>query len=227
MLCGLSRLSGRSLIATSVIFGAAAIIVGLFPRVTGNSLIPSCGDKPCYTLQYPSEPELRFMISVAILAPWLNFFLVPKMLQRSTKSKTLFSYLAGIQFGLGLLMSGMADPVKVVRFFALFTEPSKFDPSLALMFPFAIGPSLLGYLITKPTQPPSNGGREKPTLAESWVLHQLTVADIDWRFVVGGIIFGVGFGLTGACPGPSILRLVLQPLWGAAWMSGYILGNII
>ncbi|KAJ9265716.1 hypothetical protein DTO212C5_6571 [Paecilomyces variotii] len=233
MLCGLSRLSPRSLIATSIFF-TTALLTANFATGTSSSIIPACpGGVPCYTPSYPTSPELAFIASATVLSFLTNYVLVPHVLSRSKKSRTIFSYLAGIEFGLGLIISGMADPAKVQRFFAFLTDLSRFDPSLALIILFGIGPSLISYLIAKPgkKQEQSENGTEaeikKPTLGETWSLPTATVADIDWRFVAGAMAFGVGWGLSGVCPGPAALRAVLQPIWGSLWMGGYMLGSLL
>ncbi|OGE51721.1 hypothetical protein PENARI_c012G03795 [Penicillium arizonense] len=218
MLCGLSRLSPRSLIATAVFFTTALLTANF---VGGGANIPACGATPCYTPVYPSGPELVFMAGAVILAAITNFGIVPRKVHRSEESRIAFSFIAGLEFGLGLLISGMADPAKVLRFFAFLTEPSRFDPSLALIILFGIGPSLFTYMTERPGQVVA-----KPTLAEKWRLPTATVADIDWRFVAGAAAFGLAWGLKGVCPGPAVLRTVLQPTWGLATMSGYMLGNL-
>ncbi|GAM36880.1 YeeE/YedE family integral membrane protein [Talaromyces pinophilus] len=226
MLCGLSRLSGRSLIATAIFFTSALVAANFSPLLTGVDIIPACDDGavPCYYPAYPSGYELAVMTTSCISALFTTFVLGPKVLTRSYKSRRLFAYLAGAQFGLGLLFSGMADPKKVIRFFALFGgNVDKWDPSLALIILFGIGPSLYGYLIVEP----GKKAERPPTLAHKWSLPKLTVAHIDWRFVVGAAIFGVGWGSSGVCPGPAILRSVLQPVWGVFWMSGYYLGGVV
>ncbi|KAF3387431.1 hypothetical protein F1880_000827 [Penicillium rolfsii] len=224
MLCGLSRLSPRSFISTALFFTTALITANV---VAGGSNIPACGDLPCYTPIYPSSPEMIFMAGSLLLSTITNFIIVPKALRRSEESRTLFAYLAGLEFGLGLLISGMADSAKVLRFFAMATDPSRWDPSLALIILFGIGPSLVVYLTHKPGQKSKKEDEAaKPTLAESWRLPTSTVADINWRFIAGSVVFGVAWGLQGVCPGPSILRSVLQPTWGLVTMTGYVLGNL-
>lgn len=227
MLCGLSRLSPRSLIATAVFFTTALVTANF---VSGGENIPACPlGTPCYTPVYPSASELGFMLSASALTAVTNYFIVPRVLDRSEKSKTVFSYVAGVEFGLGLLISGMADPAKVLQFFAFLTKPSRFDPSMALIILFGIGPSLIAYLAAKPGQRTS-GSQEKtakPTLTEDWKLPTATVADIDWRFLTGAVAFGLAWGLRGVCPGPAVLRSVLQPVWGVVEMSGYMLGNLV
>jgi uncharacterized membrane protein YedE/YeeE len=224
MLCGLSRLSPRSLIATAVFFTTALLTANF---VGGGANMPACGATPCYTPVYPSGPELVFMAGAVILAAITNFGIVPRKVHRSEESRIAFSFIAGLEFGLGLLISGMADPAKVLRFFAFLTEPSRFDPSLALIILFGIGPSLFTYMTERPGQVFDKGKVvAKPTLAEKWRLPTATVADIDWRFVAGAAAFGLAWGLRGVCPGPAVLRTVLQPTWGLATMSGYMLGNL-
>lgn len=167
------------------------------------------------------------MSGALILSSITNFFVVPKVLTRSEESRTLFSYLAGLEFGLGLWISGMADPAKVLRFFAFLTDFSCFDPSLALIIVFGIGPSMATYLSNSPGQiSDKEKSQTKPTLAEKWSLPTATVADVDWRFVAGAVAFGMAWGLRGVCPGPAILRTILQPTWGLVTMSGYMFGNL-
>lgn len=167
------------------------------------------------------------MAAAVLLASITNFAIVPRMLHRSPESKTIFSFVTGLEFGTGLLISGMADPAKVLRFFAFLTDPSRFDPSLALIILFGIGPSLITYLSAKPGQSPEKGKLQtKPTLAEQWRLPTATVSDIDGRFMAGAVAFGLVWGWRGVCPGPAILRAVLQPTWGLVTMTGYMLGNL-
>jgi uncharacterized protein len=215
------------MIATAIFFTTGLLVANFAPLLTGHTLIPACENGPCYYPVFPTAFELAVMGTSCITGLLATFLLGPKILTRSPTSRRVFAYLAGIQFGLGLLFSGMADPAKVIGFFAFAGNTDDFDPSLALVILFAIGPSLLGYLSVEPGKPDADGNVKAPTLADTWSLPQLTVADIDWRFVVGATVFGVAWGLSGVCPGPAILRSVLQPVWGVFWMSGYFLGGLI
>lgn len=233
MLCGLARLSPRSLIATAIFFTTALLTANV--TNAGQNIPPCAGDIPCYTPVYPTSDELNFVATATVLAGITNSLVVPKTLRRSAQSQTVFSYLAGLEFGLGLFISGMADPAKVLRFFAFPTDLARFDPSLALIILFGIGPSLATYLFTKPGQSLAGGHGDEhdappvkpPTLADQWRLPTATVADIDWRFVTGAVAFGLAWGLRGVCPGPAVLRSVLQPAWGAMEMAGYMLGSLL
>ncbi|KAJ5895181.1 hypothetical protein N7495_006872 [Penicillium taxi] len=220
MLCGISRLSSRSFIATALFFTSALI--------TANFAgIPSCGPDPCYTPVYPSAHELIFMGGAVLLSSITNDLVIPKALKRSHMARVIFSFLAGLEFGLGLFISGMADPLKVLRFFAFLMDISRFDPSLALIMVFGIGPSLVKFCSQKPVQVVEGKIGLIPTLAERWSLPTATVADIDWRFVAGSVTFGIAWGLKGVCPGPAILRAIIQPTWGFVTMSGFVLGNLV
>ena len=108
--------------------------------------------------------------------------------------KSVSALLAGLLFGLGLIASGMTDPSKVLGFLDL---AGAWDPSLAFVmggallvgafaFPFALKrpKSVLGNAISLPTS-----------------------TEIDRRLVVGGLTFGMGWGLAGFCPGPVLASL--------------------
>ncbi|KAI1942668.1 hypothetical protein LOZ66_001074 [Ophidiomyces ophidiicola] len=222
MLCGLSRLSLRSLIATSIFFISALITAN---SRMGTPIPPCAGTQPCYAPSYPSAYELGFMSATVILATIINSAVVPCFLRRDKNSESVYGYISGVQFGLGLLISGMADPGKVLRFFS-WLDLSRFDPSLALVMLFAVGPSILSYLKLK-REYEDKGGQKPPTLAAHFDLPQSTVKDIDWRFVVGAAVFGVGWGSYGVCPGPGLLRSLLQPAWGALWLGGFWLGSLL
>lgn len=222
MLCGLSRLSVRSLIATGVFFTTALITANIGLGIA--TPIPYCPE-PCYTPTYPSRDQLAFMSVAVLLSQLANSILVPRFLRRSKDSAAAYSYVAGLQFGLGLLISGMANPAKVLGFFSWF-DLERLDPSLALVMVFAVLPSLFSYLKMKKEYGLEMKYEKKPpTLAERFRLPTATVADINWRFLAGAAAFGVGWGLCGVCPGPAILRTVLQPAWGAMWIGGFGLGS--
>lgn len=222
MLCGMSRLSPRSIIATGI-FCLTALITA---NTAGAAAIPACGNKPCYTPTYPSRYEFGFISAAVVIAHIFNSIIVPRFFRRDEESATIYSYFAGLQFGLGLLITGMADPAKVLRFFSV-RDLSRFDPSLGLVMLFAVVPSLLSWMKMKRTCGIEQGGQIKkpPTLTEYFQLPNKTVKDIDWRFVLGAMSFGVGWGLCGVCPGPGLLRTMLQPAWGALWLGGFWAGS--
>ena len=104
--------------------------------------------------------------------------------------------LAGLIFGLGLLISGMANPAKVQNFLDV---TGAFDPSLIFVMLGAVVVTFLGYRLTFK--------RSRPVLAKRFSLP--TLKDVDARVLLGSALFGVGWGLSGFCPGPEITSLTL------------------
>jgi uncharacterized protein len=106
----------------------------------------------------------------------------------------LSALLVGLVFGLGLIVSGMANPAKVLGFLDL---AGAWDPSLALVMAGAIGVGLPGFALAKK--------RSTALLGQPMKLPASTV--IDRRLVLGSLAFGAGWGLAGYCPGPAIVAL--------------------
>ena len=99
-------------------------------------------------------------------------------------------FLAGLLFGVGLLLSGMSDPGKVLGFLDLF---GSWDPSLAMVMGGAILVGIFAFTVAKKRTINFLGG----------ALHLPTASQIDRRLVIGALLFGDGWGLAGFCPGPS------------------------
>lgn len=109
--------------------------------------------------------------------------------------KAILSALAaGLVFGLGLIVSGMVNPAKVLNFLDI---AGQWDPSLALVMAGAAGTVFIGYRLVL--------GRGKPLVAERFTLP--TATRIDARLAGGAALFGVGWGLVGFCPGPALTAL--------------------
>ena len=114
----------------------------------------------------------------------------------------LFAALAGLVFGIGLIVSGMSDPSKVQGFLDL---AGAWNPSLALVMAGAIGVGLLPFALARK--------RARSLLGEPMLLPLATA--IDRRLIGGALLFGVGWGLAGYCPGPALASLLtggLKPL---------------
>ena len=100
----------------------------------------------------------------------------------------------GLLFGIGLLISGMAEPTKVLNFLDIF---GPWDPSLALVMAAALLVSGIGFArVRRRTQPVF-------TTQSLWP----TRTDIDAPLVLGAVLFGIGWGLVGLCPGPALVDL--------------------
>lgn len=110
--------------------------------------------------------------------------------------RTLAAFLAGSLFGVGLTVSRMIDPAKVLGFLDLAGD---WDPSLALVMAGALAVMAIAYRI--------RAGRSAPFFAD--VFQIPTRRDIDARLAIGALIFGTGWGLVGFCPGPAISGIAL------------------
>lgn len=127
-------------------------------------------------------------------------------------------FIAGVLFGIGLLLSGMANPAKVIGFLDL---AGQWDPSLVLVMVGAIGAAFL---------PMAWARRHSVTLLGE-TMHLPARRDIDRRLVGGSLLFGVGWGLAGVCPGPALVLLSggYWPAWlfVAAMLLGMLIFNVI
>ncbi|KAB2939493.1 MAG: YeeE/YedE family protein [Hyphomicrobium sp.] len=131
----------------------------------------------------------------------------------------IVNVVAGLLFGLGLLISGLVDPAKVQNFLDLF---GSWDPSLAFAMAGAVATTFLGYRIA--------WRRPAPLLAPQFRLPAGTSA-IDRPLVLGAAIFGVGWGLTGFCPGPALVSIpLLAPgtlVFVPAMLAGIIMVRLL
>ncbi len=126
-------------------------------------------------------------------------------------NKNLAALFSGIVFGLGLAVSHMVEPAKVLAFLDV---AGRWDPSLLLVMLSAVVVSFIAYrLISR---------RPRPLLADKFFLP--TKSQLDRPLVIGAVIFGVGWGLAGYCPGPAVAALGLgtweAPVFVAALAAG-------
>ena len=105
-----------------------------------------------------------------------------------------FSLLAGAVFGIGLVISGMADPAKVLGFLDL---AGNWDPSLAFVMGGAILVGVLAFTVA----------RRRTVSLLGLQMRIPSATQVDRRLVGGGVLFGIGWGIAGFCPGPALVAL--------------------
>ena len=120
-------------------------------------------------------------------------------------------FLVGLLFGLGLILSGMTDPGKVLGFLDI---SGMWDPSLALVMAGAIAVGFFAFALAKKRTANFLGG----------ALHLPNSNQIDKPLVVGAMLFGAGWGLAGFCPGPGLVSLASGNLKGAVFVALMLVG---
>ena len=130
----------------------------------------------------------------------------------SNLARILGALMSGLLFGAGLVMSGMTKPQKVLGFLDVF---GNWDPSLLFVMAGAIAVHAVGHRLVR--------RRPAPLADTAFSLPGQTA--IDKRVLVGAALFGVGWGLTGYCPGPAVVSLAAASTSVVVFMSFLLLGN--
>lgn len=128
--------------------------------------------------------------------------------------QALIALIAGLLFGIGLLLSGMANPTKVIGFLDL---AGSWDPSLALVMAGAIGAALPAFTMA----------RKRSTAWAGCALALPSATQIDAPLVLGSLTFGVGWGLAGYCPGPALVSLGTGSVPAVVFVLAMIAGMAI
>lgn len=123
----------------------------------------------------------------------------------------IISLFAGLIFGYGLVLSGMSNPAKVMNFLDV---AGVFDPSLIFVMLGAVATTYIGYRLV--------WRMERPFLSDGFQLPGKT--EIDTRLVVGPVLFGVGWGLVGLCPGPALASLTFGGLSALMFFISMFIG---
>lgn len=134
----------------------------------------------------------------------------------------LLQFAVGLVFGLGLLLSGMSDPAKVLNFLDLGGIASGgWDPSLAFVMAGAVAVTFVGFRLVL--------RRSRPLFAERF--HLPSSRELDLRIIAGPALFGVGWGLAGFCPGPALTALgfgsraaviFVAAMLGGMWLARFL-----
>lgn len=220
-LCGLARLSKRSFVAV-----ASFMVSGM---VTQSLLAAGEFSKDSLRASFDVDPSILSVLYAALAFFLVAFLTAPLAHQKHwTLLMTLSSFVVGSLFAFGLVKAGMTDPDKVKgflmlpRYLLLSPPPGQhipFDPSLA----FVMAGGMMPNLILKPL---IQSLIVRPRLAETWSLP--TRRDVEWRLVLGSVLFGIGWVVGGICPGPGVVVAVPSLLLGNKamlhWWMWYIIG---
>lgn len=137
---------------------------------------------------------------------------MPRLSDKTDTAGSLAGALvAGLIFGLGLLLAGMTNPAKVLGFLDI---AGAWDPSLALVMVGGIAVARIGLLVVH---------RRGGTLT-GLPLHMPGERPVDRRLVVGSALFGLGWGLAGFCPGPAVVAIGFDYLPAFPVVAGMLIG---
>lgn len=128
--------------------------------------------------------------------------------------KLIAAAFCGLIFGLGLIVAGMANPAKVLAFLDL---AGAWNPSLAFVMGGAIGVAIIPFTLLR--------RRSLSLLGEA--MQFPTISVIDLRLVGGSLLFGIGWGMAGICPGPAVVLLGAGIAKGAAFLLAMMVGMLL
>jgi len=128
--------------------------------------------------------------------------------------RPVFGFLAGLVFGLGLILSGMSDPAKVLNFLDVF---GAWDPSLAFVMGGASVTAFVGYRLV--------WRRDRPVLMAEFDLP--TSTRIDPQLLIGAAVFGTGWGIGGFCPGPAWTALPMADPGPLIFVPAMLIGILV
>lgn len=129
-------------------------------------------------------------------------------------SRPIAALVAGAVFGAGLALSGMADPQRVRGFLDMF---GRWDPTLAFVMAGALLPMAAAWAVQRRAA--------RPAFADSFDLP--ATRGIDAPLIVGAMLFGIGWGLSGLCPGPAIAGLAIAPAQAGIAVAAMIAGMVL
>lgn len=122
--------------------------------------------------------------------------------------------IAGLIFGLGLIVAGMANPAKVLAFLDL---AGAWNPSLALVMAGAIGVAIVPFTLM----------RARKTSLLGLPMQMPKATQLDKRLIIGSLLFGMGWGMAGICPGPALVLLGSGIAKGAGFLLALLVGVVI
>lgn len=126
----------------------------------------------------------------------------------------LAAFAAGLLFGIGLILGGMTDPGKVIGFLDI---AGSWDPSLAFVMGGAVLVGLFAFALA----------RRRATALLGGAMHLPQRRDVDLRLVLGSLVFGIGWGLAGFCPGPALVSFASGEGKAAIFVAAMLGGMIM
>ncbi|KAI8895970.1 hypothetical protein BC833DRAFT_599357 [Globomyces pollinis-pini] len=188
MLCGVSRFSRRSIIASACFVSSGMIARVILPSDSGFSMIQE---------RIPSEGDILNQIS--FLFAFISILMVGVLVTKRTSwLRPFISLWCGFIFGCGLILAKMTQARVVIGFLSLLKDPLLFDPTLLSLVLGAVVPLSIIYNLYIAHQ-------KKTLLNDQFDVPSRT--DIDKDLIIGSIAFGFGWGVCGICPGPLIVNL--------------------
>ncbi|MBK8769424.1 MAG: YeeE/YedE family protein [Rhizobiales bacterium] len=128
--------------------------------------------------------------------------------------RNLLTLVSGLLFGLGVTISGMVNPMKVLNFMDI---TGAFDPTLLFVMGAGLAVTVVGYRLVL--------RRQTPIFADRFHLPEITAIDV--RLLGGAALFGIGWGLSGFCPGPAIASLVFGQMQSIAFVAAMAVGMVV
>jgi uncharacterized membrane protein YedE/YeeE len=216
-LSGIGRLSVRSLINTCVFMASGAITALMFD--TTGALGVSQRARTLDSVRWLTSEEFSLfgtvLVTGAIISGTIALAgrkgLIPRRGQVGAAIRAVHEYATGAFFGVGLCVGGMVNPAKVAAFLE-FTKRS-FDPSLMVLMASALAVLIPGFYVIK-------NGVERPTFHPEKSAFAEPFKGITPKLLVGGALFGAGWGLAGVCPGPMYVNCGASLFGGTISESG-------
>lgn len=123
------------------------------------------------------------------------------------------SFFVGFLFAIGLAVAGMTQPQKIIA----FLDPWNWDPSLIFVMAGAVGIHIIAYPIVR--------RRASPLLTTKW--HVPDRKDVTPRLILGSMLFGIGWGLGGFCPGPALASIASGDTRAYVFVGAMVVGMIL
>lgn len=214
MIGGISRLRLRSFVAVGVFSGFAMLL----NKILDLGLYNGTGVNYELSLNTSWFNENRGLLLLLISSALQVYLFLPKLSQsiKSDWYKQFNRLFSGFLFGIGLHVSGMVNVSKTIGFLSLF-DLNKFDPSLIMIMIFTVLPNIFIWRSI-----------EKPLLSENFNVAKSN--KLPLKFLIGNVIFGLGWGILGICPGPGVANVFHYSSIGiylVSFITGYGFGSII